>query len=98
MSKGSKQGKAKRLLGTVVSANMNNSVVISIERSVMHDLYRKFRVRSKTVKAKSSLANSINVGDIVEIQECRPLAADTRFFVTQIVRSSPSANTVNVVG
>ncbi|HIJ38014.1 MAG TPA: 30S ribosomal protein S17 [Rhodospirillaceae bacterium] len=64
----------KRILqGVVVSDAMEKTVVVRVERRVMHPVYKKFIRRSKKYSAHDE-ANSCKVGDVVRIQECRPLS------------------------
>ena len=61
------------LQGVVVSDKMDKTVVVKVERRVMHPIYKKFIRRSKKYAAHDEL-NQFKVGDIVRIRECRPLA------------------------
>ncbi|HIJ62921.1 MAG TPA: 30S ribosomal protein S17 [Rhodospirillaceae bacterium] len=64
----------KRILqGVVVSDAMEKTVVVRVERRVMHPVYKKFIRRSKKYSAHDE-TNSCKVGDLVRIQECRPLS------------------------
>lgn len=64
----------KRILqGIVVSDKGDKTVVVSVERRVMHPIYKKFIRRSKKYHAHDE-ANRYKVGDMVRIQECRPLS------------------------
>lgn len=64
----------KRILqGVVVSDAMDKTIVVKIERRFMHPLYKKFIRRSKKYAAHDE-ANTAKVGDVVRIQECRPIS------------------------
>jgi 30S ribosomal protein S17 len=64
----------KRILqGVVVSDKMDKTVVVSVERRVMHPIYKKFIRRSKKYHAHDE-SNSFKAGDTVRIRECRPLS------------------------
>jgi len=64
----------KRVLqGVVVSDAMDKTVVVRVERRVMHPVYKKFIRRSKKYSAHDE-TNSCKVGDVVRIEECRPLS------------------------
>jgi len=64
----------KRILqGVVVSDAMDKTVVVRVERRVMHPVYKKFIRRSKKYSAHDE-TNSVKVGDVVRIQECRPIS------------------------
>ncbi|MCR6631264.1 MAG: 30S ribosomal protein S17 [Magnetospirillum sp.] len=64
----------KRILqGVVVSDKMDKTVVVSVERRVMHPIYKKFIRRSKKYHAHDE-NNTFKVGDTVRICECRPIS------------------------
>jgi small subunit ribosomal protein S17 len=64
----------KRILqGVVVSDKMDKTVVVKVERRVMHPIYKKFIRRSKKYAAHDEL-NQFKVGDVVRIRECVPLS------------------------
>ncbi|HZH26161.1 MAG TPA: 30S ribosomal protein S17 [Azospirillaceae bacterium] len=59
--------------GTVVSDKMDKTVTVLVERRVMHPVYKKYIKQSKKYAAHDE-NNTFRVGDVVEIQECRPLS------------------------
>ncbi len=61
------------LQGVVVSDRADKTVTVLVERRVMHPLYKKIIRRSKKYRAHDE-ANRCKVGDLVQIQECRPIA------------------------
>jgi small subunit ribosomal protein S17 len=64
----------KRVLrGLVVSDKMDKTVVVKVERRVMHPLYKKFISKSKKYSAHDS-ENRCKEGETVDIQECRPIS------------------------
>ena len=71
----------KRILqGTVVSNAMDKTVVVQVERRIMHPVYKKFIRRSKKYAAHDE-TNACKVGQSVRIQECRPMSKTKRFEV-----------------
>jgi small subunit ribosomal protein S17 len=71
----------KRILqGVVVSDAMDKTVVVRVERRVMHPVYKKFIRRSKKYSAHDE-TNSVKVGDVVRIQECRPISKNKSWTV-----------------
>jgi small subunit ribosomal protein S17 len=65
---------AGRILeGVVVSDKMDKTVVVLVERRVMHPVYKKFIRRSSKLAAHDE-RNACKVGDRVRIQECRPIS------------------------
>ena len=64
----------KRVLaGRVVSDKMDKTVTVSVERRIMHPLYKKFIRRSKNYAAHDE-TNVCKVGDLVRIEECAPIS------------------------
>ncbi len=64
----------KRVMqGTVVSDNLDKTVVVRVDRRFMHRLYKKVIRRSKRYAAHDE-KNSFKIGDVVQIQECRPIS------------------------
>ncbi len=64
----------KRILqGVVVSDKMDKSVVVRVERRVMHPVYKKYIKRSAKYTAHDE-NNLCKVGDVVQIMESRPLS------------------------
>ncbi|HJN24431.1 MAG TPA: 30S ribosomal protein S17 [Rhodospirillales bacterium] len=61
------------LQGVVVSDKMDKTVTVQVERRFKHPLYKKFIRRSKKYAAHDE-TNAIKVGDVVKIQECRPMS------------------------
>jgi small subunit ribosomal protein S17 len=64
----------KRILqGVVVSDKMEKTVVVRVERRVMHPIYKKFIRRSKKYHAHDE-SNTFKVGDTIRIRECAPIS------------------------
>ena len=61
------------LQGTVVSDKADKTVVVEVERRVQHPLYKKFIRRRKRFHAHDE-TNEYKAGDLVRIQECRPVS------------------------
>ena len=59
--------------GIVISNKMDKSIVVKIERKIKHPLYKKTIKRSKKYIAHDE-QNECQVGDLVQIAECRPLS------------------------
>ena len=71
-------------VGTVVSAGMDKTVVVSVQSVVIHKLYHRFVKRSRKFMAHDE-ANTCKVGDRVRIRECRPISKDKCWRVVAIV-------------
>lgn len=78
------RGLTKERSGVVVSDRMQKTVVVTVERTVMHPKYKKFLRRRTKVKAHDE-QNQCHVGDRVLIVECRPLSRDKRWRVSKIL-------------
>ena len=64
----------KRILqGIVVSDVQDKTIVVRVERRVMHPIYKKFITRSKKYAAHDE-ENKFHTGDSVQIEECRPIS------------------------
>jgi small subunit ribosomal protein S17 len=64
----------KRILnGTVVSDTCDKTVIVRVERRVMHPVYKKYVSRSKKYAAHDE-TNRFRAGDAVRIEECRPIS------------------------
>ena len=71
----------KRVMqGVVVSDKMEKTIVVNVERKFPHPLYKKFIKRSKRYHVHDE-DNQFKMGDIVKIQECRPLSKSKRWEV-----------------
>jgi len=75
----------KTLTGVVVSDKMQKTVVVVVERLVQHPLYKKY-VRKRTRLKAHDEHNEARVGDVVLIEECRPLSKEKHWRVRQILR------------
>ena len=88
------RGLRKERSGLVVSDRMQKTVVVSVERMVMHPRYKKVLKRRTRVKAHDE-SNQCHVGDRVLIVECRPLSRDKRWRVSKVIErarvAAPSA-------
>ncbi|MGH7854224.1 MAG: 30S ribosomal protein S17 [Candidatus Binatia bacterium] len=77
-------GLRKERSGVVVSDRMQKTIVVSVERTVMHPKYKKILRRRSKVKAHDE-RNECHVGDRVLIVECRPLSRDKRWRVSKVL-------------
>ncbi|MEQ8586678.1 MAG: 30S ribosomal protein S17 [Thalassobaculaceae bacterium] len=68
------------LQGTVVSDKGDKTVVVNVQRRVMHPLYKKFITRTKRFSAHDP-ENRFKQGDMVRIIECAPISKNKRFAV-----------------
>jgi small subunit ribosomal protein S17 len=71
-------------VGIVTSSKMQKTVVVTVERQVMHPLYKRVVRGSKNFLAHDE-KNQCQVGDTVRIQETRPLSRRKRWRVVEVV-------------
>lgn len=74
------------LQGTITSNRMQKTVVVRVDRLRKHAKYQKYHRASKTFKAHAADAGAYQIGDVVEIEETRPLSRDKRWRVVALVR------------
>lgn len=79
----------KSAVGVVVSDKMDKTVVVTVERKVMHPVYHKYVKMRKKYKAHDE-KNECAIGDRVLIEETRPLSKDKRWKVREIVEKVPT--------
>ena len=77
----------RTLTGTVVSDKMNKTVTVLIERKIKHPLLGKILRVSKKYHAHDE-TNECNQGDVVMIEECRPLSKTKAWRVSKLVEKS----------
>ena len=77
----------KTEVGRVVSNKMDKTVVVAIEDSVKHPLYKK--VIKRTVKLKEHDENNeCSIGDRVRVMETRPLSKEKRWRLVEIIEKA----------
>jgi len=74
----------RQLTGRVVSDKMNKTVTVRVERRVTHPLYGKIMTRSKKYHAHDE-SNECKAGDLVTIEECRPISRTKSWRVAKLV-------------
>ena len=74
-------------IGIVTSNKMQKTVAVTVERQVIHPLYKRVVRRSKKFLAHDE-KNECRVGDTVRIQATRPLSRRKRWRVIEIVRKA----------
>ena len=77
----------KTRVGVVVSDKMDKTIVVAVKDSVQHPLYKKIMKRTVKFKAHDE-KNECGVGDRVEIMETRPISADKRWRLEQIIEKA----------
>ena len=77
----------KTRVGQVVSDKMDKTIVVAIEDSVQHKLYKKIVKRTYKLKAHDE-KNECGIGDTVKVMECRPLSKDKRWRLVEIIKKA----------
>ena len=77
--------KRQKLVGEVVSAKMEKTVVVSVTKKISHPVYGKFVKRSKKYMAHLGSVNA-NIGNIVEIRLVPPMSKNKRWLVSKVIR------------
>jgi small subunit ribosomal protein S17 len=73
----------RTLVGQVVSNKMDKSIAVVVERLVEHPLYRKYVRKSSKILAHDE-NNECNEGDMVTIEQCRPISKSKSWRLQQI--------------
>ncbi len=91
MNAETKPRRVVRRTGVVISDRMDKSIVVRVDRKVMHPVYKKY-MRRKTKLVAHDEQNQAKLGDTVDIVFCRPISRTKRWrlerVVTTAVRSS----------
>jgi small subunit ribosomal protein S17 len=66
---------------------MNKTVTVLVERKVKHPVYGKILVRSRKYHAHDE-QNEVREGDLVTIEECRPLSKTKAWTVVKLVEKA----------
>jgi small subunit ribosomal protein S17 len=77
----------KRVVGTVLSNKMAQTVVVQVTRLVRHPMYQRVMRRMKKFKVHVP-GEKPQVGDEVRIEETRPVSKDKRWRLVEVVRKN----------
>ena len=76
----------KTFEGSVISDKMTNTIVVSLEYTRRHPLYKKIVKKHKNIYAENNL--SAKIGDKVKVRETRPLSKLKRFTTLAIIKKA----------
>jgi len=82
-----KQKVERIVTGRVVSDKMNKGITVLVERRVKHPLYGKF-VRKSTKLHAHDENNECKAGDVVTIQECRPVSKTKTWRLVEVIEKA----------
>ncbi len=77
----------KEKTGTVTSAKMEKTIVVSVERRIKHPKYGKFITRTSKFFAHDE-AKTAHEGDLVRIAETKPLSKNKRWRLVEVVEKA----------
>ncbi len=80
-------GRRKELIGHVVSNRMNKTIVVQVVRKKSHPLYTRVISKAKKFYAHDE-KNEAHIGDVVKLEETRPLSKLKRWKLKEIVRKT----------
>ncbi|MCM8800150.1 MAG: 30S ribosomal protein S17 [Candidatus Omnitrophica bacterium] len=79
--------KRKERIGVVVSDRMNKTIVVKVTRTTHHPLYNRIIKKYKKFKVHDE-KNVAKVGDLVRIQETRPISKEKYFRLKEIIKKA----------
>ena len=77
----------KTRVGKVISDKMDKTIVVAVQDSVQHPLYKKIVKRTYKLKAHDE-RNECGIGDTVKVMECRPLSRDKSWRLVEIIEKA----------
>ena len=80
----------RRMTGTVISNKMQKTIVVRIERLARHAMYDRVMRLAKKFKVHDEMQTA-RPGDLVEIEETRPMSREKRWCLVSVVRRAPEA-------
>jgi len=80
-------GKRKEVIGNVVSNRMNKTIVVQVVRKRSHPLYTRVISKAKKFYAHDE-KNEAHIGDVVKLEETRPMSKLKRWKLKEIVRKT----------
>ena len=80
----------RTVTGVVTSNKMDKTITVLVEKSVKHPVYGKYIKRSNKVHAHDE-NNECNMGDTVEVSQCRPLSKSKSWTLEKIVTRAVTA-------
>jgi small subunit ribosomal protein S17 len=81
------QGRRKEVVGEVVANRMSKTIVVKVTRKKAHPFYGRVVARNKKFYAHDE-KNEAHVGDVVRLEETRPLSKLKRWKLKDIVRKT----------
>jgi small subunit ribosomal protein S17 len=79
----------RSVTGRVVSSKMHKTITVQVERRLQHPVYGKFLTRRSKLHAHDE-NNDCKEGDLVQIEECRPLSKTKTWRLVKIIERAPN--------
>jgi small subunit ribosomal protein S17 len=93
---GTQKSHRQQKVGTVVSNKMNKTIVVAVESLKKHRIYKRTYKQTKRFQAHDE-ENTCQVGDVVRIEETRPLSKMKHWRLIEIVKRGSGIVPVDVV-
>ena len=74
-------------VGRVMSNKMEQTATVQVERKIKHPIYGKYMRRSKKYHVHDE-RNELNIGDMVQIKECRPLSKTKSWTLDKVLTAA----------
>ena len=87
MAEAQTAGRRKELIGHVVSNRMKKTIVVQVVRQKAHPLYSRVISKAKKFYAHDE-KNEAHIGDVVRLEETRPLSKLKRWRLKEVVRKT----------
>lgn len=81
------QKSSRTVVGRVMSNKMQQSATVQVERRIKHPIYGKYMRRSKKYHVHDE-KNELNIGDLVQIKECRPLSKTKSWTLDKVLTAA----------
>ena len=72
--------------GKIVSNKMDKTVVVAVDVPKKHPVYKKTIKNTRKIKARNE--TEAKLGDVVRIEECRPLSKQVSFRVLEVTQEA----------
>jgi len=79
--------RGRTVVGRVTSNKMEQTATVQVERRIKHPIYGKFMRRSKKYHVHD-VNNELNIGDTVQIRECRPLSKTKSWTLDKVLTAA----------
>jgi len=91
-----RRGRRQQKTGRVVSNKMQKTIVVAVETPKRHPLYKRTYRQTKKFKAHDEF-NTAQIGDLVRIEETRPLSKEKRWRLVEVLVKSEQTVPVSEV-